>query len=65
MGRIIRTDADCADCLCRVCARNECNDSWNPLVKYKTCDCNCVRGVHRIMESEEDCPDFLPDEDER
>lgn len=38
--REVKSDLDCADCLCRVCARNTVNDSVNPTVAYKECGCD-------------------------
>lgn len=71
MARDILSDEDCADCICRVCARNACNDSWNPKLEEpgdrgKSCECNCGIGdLLGVYETEDDCPDFLPDiEDE-
>lgn len=71
MARDILSDEDCADCLCRVCARNACNDSWNPKLEEpgdmgKSCECNCHIGdLNAVYETENDCPNFLPDvEDE-
>lgn len=67
MARDILSDADCADCLCRVCARNACNDSWNPKLEEpgdrgKNCECNCSIGdVDAVYETENDCQDYLPD----
>lgn len=63
MGRIINSDADCSDCLCRVCARNNCNDSYNQKLKYgeAMCTCDCSIG-DEIIESQDDCPIFLADE---
>ena len=62
--RLIKSDEDCADCLCRVCAKNSCNDSYNSELKrgYAYCSCNCNIG-DKLIETEDDCPDFLPDED--
>lgn len=53
----------CAECLCRVCARNECTDNYNSKVsEYEKCSgcSNCTGSV----ELEKDCPrdDFVPDE---
>lgn len=62
MGRMILSDRDCADCLCRVCARNVCNDSQNKNLEEKTCSCNCDV-FNEIIETEDDCPSFLPDEE--
>lgn len=64
MGKIITTDADCADCLCRVCASNSCNDSYNHKLEhgYKGCECNCNFG-DEIVETEDDCSSYLPDEE--
>jgi len=62
--RLVESDEDCADCLCRVCARNNCNDSYNTQLKegYANCSCNCKIG-DKLIETEDDCPQFLPDED--
>ena len=62
MGRMITSDADCADCLCRVCARNICNDSQNKNLGEKTCTCNCDV-FNELIETEEDCNYYLPDDD--
>ena len=62
MAREFKNDRDCADCLCRVCARNQCFDNYNPLCDYKSCDCTCQIG-DTMFETEEDCARFLPDED--
>ena len=61
--RLIESDEDCADCLCRVCARNNCNDSYNAQLEngYPNCSCNCEIG-DKLIETEDDCPYFLPDE---
>lgn len=60
--RLVQSDEDCADCLCRVCARNSNNDCWNSNVKYyKECECECNVG-DRLIETEDDCDRFLPDE---
>ena len=62
--RLVTSDEDCADCLCRVCARNRCNDSYNRKSEEdgRSCECNCKIG-DKLIETEDDCPDFLPDED--
>lgn len=62
--RLLSSDEDCADCLCRVCARNSCNDSYNRKSEEdgRSCECNCKIG-DKLIETEDDCPDFLPDED--
>ena len=61
MGRIAMDDTDCADCLCRVCARNGDNDSYNHQIDHATCHCDCEIGKSEIVETDEDCPRFLPD----
>lgn len=61
MGRMITSDTDCADCLCRVCARNICNDSQNENLGEKTCTCNCDV-FNELIETEEDCSSYLPDD---
>lgn len=62
--RLVTSDEDCADCLCRLCARNSCNDSYNRKSEKdgQSCECNCKIG-DKLIETEDDCPDFLPDED--
>ena len=62
--RVVMSDEDCADCLCRVCARNAYNDSYNHKLEngYANCECNCKKG-DKLIETEDDCPNFLPDED--
>ena len=57
----------CADCLCRVCARNRYNDSYNSQAEKDNeyCEgCNSCHGYQ--IETEKDCPreSFLPDENE-
>lgn len=59
----IKSDEDCADCLCRVCARNLCNDSCNPECYAKRCECNCEIGEYKLVVTTDDCEDFLPDVD--
>ena len=64
MSRILRSDEDCADCLCRVCAMNGDNDSKNPLCERwsgSDCHCDCEIGVSELVETEDDCERFLPD----
>ena len=61
MGRIVMDETDCADYLCRVCARNEGNDCINDLVKIAECECNCTIGESEIRETDEDCERFIPD----
>lgn len=61
MSRILMSDEDCADCLCRVCARNGCNDSFNPLHDGSDCMCDCDIGISKVVESTDDCHLFLPD----
>lgn len=54
----------CANCLCRVCARNVDNDSNNQLVRiFTTCSsCNSCRVFGEAIQTEEECPGYLPDE---
>lgn len=63
--KIITSDIDCADCLCRVCARSMLNDCYNHSVEYKVCDpCNnCYLG-DTLIETTADCEDFACDEEE-
>lgn len=61
------SDADCADCLCRVCARSEYNDAYNAQVEKDKGYCEgCNACSEEVIETEEDCPrgEFLPDEDD-
>lgn len=62
--RIVSSDEDCADCLCRVCARNCNNDSYNHKAEEdgRSCECHCKIG-DKLIETEDDCSEFLPDED--
>ena len=60
MRRVFQSAEDCADCICRVCARNSCNDSKNHLCDYKICECDCVIGDLKV---EIACDMFLPDEE--
>lgn len=62
--REVKSDLDCADCLCRVCARNTVNDSSNPAVTYKECGCDECRVGSIVVETTEDCPKFAPDCDD-
>lgn len=60
VGKLV--DPGCADCLCRVCARNECTDNYS-----ETCDHDCL-GCNRCtgpVVLEDDCPreEFVPDGD--
>ena len=59
--REVKSDLDCADCLCRVCARNTVNDSVNPTVAYKECSCDECRVGSIVVETIEDCDKFAPD----
>lgn len=63
-SHVVESDESCADCLCRVCARNVCNDSFNKKVENgRTCTCiDCCIGDWYPSISE-DCTEFLPDED--
>lgn len=52
----------CADCLCRVCARNECTDNYSKDVPYQDClGCNGCTGPIDLLK---DCPreEFVPDD---
>ena len=66
MGRLVKSDLDCADCLCRVCARSEHNDSYNEKINHTDLMCApcyfCEIG-RELIETEEDCSEFLPDEE--
>lgn len=54
----------CANCLCRVCARNASNDSYNRLVTRfsQCCSCSSCRVFGEAIQTEEECPGYLPDE---
>lgn len=63
--RPLTSDKDCADCICRVCARNTANDSWNPKLaqpgdKGKSCNCDCNIG-DEMFETDTECQFYLPD----
>lgn len=63
--REAKSDADCADCLCRCCARSECNDSYNEQVDIDRDYCQGCNGCNGyVIENAEDCPrgQWLPDE---
>ena len=60
----VQSDLDCADCLCRVCAKNEVNDSRNPTAPYKDCGCNNCGIGNLLVETDEDCKGFTPDCDD-
>ena len=65
MGRIITSATDCKDCLCRICAHSDSNDSYNKELGpmgYKKCTCGCNIG-DKLIETEDDCPNYLPDEE--
>lgn len=54
-------DTNCADCLCRVCVKNICNDSYNDkldIPSENSCKCDCVFG-DEIIETEEVCDLFF------
>lgn len=57
MAKIITSIEDCADCLCRVCAKNADNDSHNPELNIKDCaPCHyCKIGESEIVDTEDDC----------
>ena len=52
----------CGDCLCRVCARNECGDNYSEGVDNDCLGCNGCSGTVDLLE---DCPKeaFVPDEE--
>ena len=51
----------CADCICRVCARNNDNDCHNSKCRFKDCYCGCE--ANQFFDADADCEDFLPDEE--
>lgn len=67
MGRIITSDLDCAECLCRVCARSVNNDSYNKVLagwEYKKCNpCYFCDIDKELVETDADCRIYLPDEE--
>ena len=52
----------CGDCLCRVCARNECGDNYAEGIDNDCLGCNGCRGTVDMLK---DCPKkaFVPDEE--
>ena len=56
--RLVLSDEDCADCLCRVCARNEHNDAHNEKIDFKDCEpCeHCKIGESYLVDISDDCP---------
>lgn len=65
--RVVTGEWDCCECLCRVCARNTANDSWNHEIEYEGKDCDacdrCRIGKSLIVDVDTDCPKnaYLPD----
>lgn len=56
--RTVKSPEDCADCLCKICAKNTVNDSYNPSAPYKECGCdNCDFG-NQVIETTDDCKGF-------
>lgn len=54
----------CADCLCRVCARNVSNDSVNEALDEEgatCCACDFCDINKEVIETEEDCDRYLAD----
>ena len=65
MSRTITSDEDCADCLCRVCARSVHNDSYNSEIEESDIGCNpcCFCDVNNeVIETDEDYIRYMPDE---
>ena len=65
--QLVEGDESCADCLCRVCARNEKNDATNSALEggYADCiPCECCKIGAELVVLPEDCPKgaYLPDE---
>ena len=58
-------DLGCGDCICRVCARNECTDNWAPDVP-ETELCRGCGLCYGPIELPDYCPRdaFLPEEGE-
>ena len=52
----------CGDCLCRVCARNECGDNFAEGIDNDCLGCNGCNGTVDLLE---DCPKeaFVPDDE--
>lgn len=56
--RTVKSPEDCTDCLCKVCAKNTVNDSYNPSAQYKECGCdNCDIG-NQVIETTDDGKGF-------
>ncbi len=67
--QLVEGDESCADCLCRVCARNGKNDATNSTLEggYADCiPCECCEIGDELVVLPEDCPKsaYLPDESE-
>ena len=65
--QLVEGDESCADCLCRVCARNVKNDATNSALEggYADCiPCECCKIGAELVVLPEDCPKdaYLPDE---
>ena len=63
--RKFRKLEDCADCLCRVCARNIYNDSYNinmNAFSARCCSCGSCNENQDVIETDKDCISFLPDQ---
>lgn len=60
--RIVAHDFDCADCLCRVCARNTNNDMIAD-VDF-TCEaCASCKIGKELIETDDDCKNFVSEND--
>ena len=65
--REAKNPEDCADCLCRVCARSVHNDSTNSKMDEfdaGCCPCYYCDVNKEVIETDLDCERFLPDEDD-
>ena len=63
--RKFRKLEDFADCLCRVCARNIYNDSYNVNINafsVMCCSCGSCDDNQDVIETDKDCISFLPDQ---
>lgn len=64
-GREVKSDLDCADCLCAVCARSAHTSMDSEQLSYydKDCiPCDCCYIGCELIEVEDDCPHgFMPD----
>ena len=61
--RIVSSNMDCADCICRVCARNSANDFCIGDAELACEACNNCEIGDLLMETDDMCDKFICDED--